>query len=341
MSVAGDLNGDGYEDILIGARFADSVANGRVNAGESYIVFGAASFPTVLSLGGLGTAGVTLFGRDTQDVAGASVSGAGDVNGDGFDDLLIGAYNADALNNAKLNAGEVYLLYGRASFPATMDLLDPAQINVTFFGADAGDKAGITVSGAGDVNGDGFDDILIGADGADGPSNTNISAGETYIVFGGLSLPNTIDLGLLGAAGMTIFSSEADDRVGSSVGKAGDINADGFDDLIVGARFADGIDNGRSRAGESYVVFGKASLPTSLNLNSLGTSGLTVFGMDPSDGSGGAVNSAGDVNGDGFEDLLVGSDFADGPATLAAMLVKPTSSSVAMAFRGQLLIQER
>ena len=314
---AGDVNGDGFDDLIIGAYFADP--GGRIEAGESYVVFGKASgFAASVNLAALnGTNGFVLNGIDAGDYSGYSVASAGDVNGDGFDDLIIGGYYASP--GGRTEAGESYVVFGKASgFAANVNL--GALSGTTGFvinGINANDHSGWSVATAGDVNGDGFDDLIIGAFRAD-PSGIN-GAGENYVVFGKAGFASSIDLAAInGANGFRMGGIDIDDYTGSSAATAGDINGDGFGDLIIGASRAD--PGGDTSAGESYVVFGKASgFASSVNLATLnGTNGFRLDGIDAYDFSGVSVAAAGDVNGDGFDDLIVGAQAADPHGTSQA-----------------------
>ena len=317
VSSAGDVNGDGYDDLIIGARYADP---NRDSSGETYLVYGGASAPGtggVLDLSDLdGSNGFTLTGIDAGDQSGFSVSSAGDVNGDGYDDLIIGAHWADPNGD---RSGETYVVYGGASAPGTDGELNLGMLDgtngFTLTGIDAGDRSGSSVSSAGDVNGDGYDDLIIGARDADLRGGRRI-AGETYVVYGGASAPGTdgvLDLsGLDGTNGFILNGFSPFDRSGFSVSSAGDVNGDGYDDLIIGASGADpnGVDSG-----ETYIVYGGASAPGTngvLDLSMLnGTNGFILTGIDGGDNSGFSVSSAGDINGDGYDDLIIGAPFAD------------------------------
>ncbi|MFN6538962.1 MAG: VCBS domain-containing protein [Nostoc sp. EkiNYC01] len=307
VSSAGDINGDGFDDLLIGAKRADP--NGS-DSGQSYVVFGKSTgFSTALNLSTLnGSNGFKINGIAAGDQLGVSVSSAGDVNGDGFDDLIIGASFADPNG---LSSGQSYVVFGKSTgFSSTLDLSTLNGSNgFKINGIAAGDLSGTFVSSAGDVNGDGFDDVIIGAMFAD-PNGDN--SGQSYVVFGkSTGFSTNLDLSTLnGSNGFKINGILAGDNLGNSVRSAGDINNDGFDDLLIGARRAD--PNG-SDSGQSYVVFGSSGgFSPTLNLSTLnGSNGFAINGIALGDYSGNSVSSAGDINGDGFDDLIIGASSAD------------------------------
>ena len=336
VSSAGDINGDGIDDLIIGAPDGDDGAGSGFRSGEAYVVFGkTGGFGTeviangharqVIDLTSLSAAdGFIIQGDSAEDNAGLSVSSAGDINGDGIDDVIVGAPSG---GDAGSSAGEAYVVFGKDSgFGAEVitggnarQVIDLASLSAAdgfIIQGGQGDNMGSSVSAAGDVNGDGIDDLIVGA-------SYGSARGEAHVVFGrngGFGTEVTtdghprqvIDITGLGASdGFVIQAAENYAYTGQSVSSAGDLNGDGFDDIIVGAPYAAG---GR---GETYVVFGKdggfganQGGRQVVDLASLDASeGVIIRGGSPDIQSGVTLSSAGDVNGDGFDDLIVGAPY--------------------------------
>jgi len=301
VSTAGDVNGDGFDDVVVGAPLANPNGGG---SGSSYVIFGKGNgFAATLSVGTLdGSNGFRISGVK-GDYLGQSVSAAGDVNGDGFGDIIL---SASRVNLKK--PGAAYVVFGAASgFAANLNASTLNGSNgFTLIGGSIGDAFGLSVSAAGDFNGDGVGDLIIGASNS---SPHGHYSGASYIVFGRVAAaagPATLSVSKLdGKNGFKIDGVATGDYAGFSVSGAGDVNGDGFSDVIIGAEEAD--PNGHS-SGAAYVVFGRSSgIARTLNLSSLdGSNGFKIYGAANGDYAGQAVSGAGDVNGDGYADLIIG-----------------------------------
>uniref|UniRef100_A0A7S1E2D6 Integrin alpha-2 domain-containing protein n=3 Tax=Hemiselmis andersenii TaxID=464988 RepID=A0A7S1E2D6_HEMAN len=307
---SGDINGDGYPDVIIGANGGDGASNAVVDAGEVYVFFGGPSFSTLSfhasSLDG--SNGFTIYGVNSGDSAGISVS-SGDVNCDGYADVLIGASLGSGASNGAANTGEAYVVFGKASgWVASVQAssLD-GRSGFTIYGVDSGDAAGNGVS-RGDVNGDGCVDVLIGVYGGDGSSNSASNTGEVHVVFGKASgwTPSIEASSLDGSNGFTIYGVDSGDWAGRTV-SSGDVNGDGYADVLIGVTYGNGPSNNAANTGEMYIVFGKASgWASTFQVSSLdGSNGFIVYGIGFRDNAGRSVSS-GDINGDGYADVLMG-----------------------------------
>jgi len=290
VSAAGDVNGDGLADLLIGD-YSHNEAGAA--AGQVYLVLGQkGGLPAQMSLG---DADASYLGENAGDCLGVTVSDVGDANGDGYDDVLMAAYMNDQSGEI---AGKVYLVLGRSS--GWSQDTPASEADASWLGEAAGDYAGYPVSGAGDVNGDGFDDILIGAlsnrEGEEDPPASHHGTGQIYLVFGRAAGWDK-DVGL-DQADASFWGEQSGDNA-SWVAAAGDFNGDGFDDFLAGSdREQVGY------RGQTYLILGKASGWSSDVVLSL--SEASWLGEEEYDGAYWGLATAGDLDDDGFSDILIG-----------------------------------
>jgi hypothetical protein len=245
-----DVNGDGTADIIAGAQYADQTWGDY--AGEVYVVFGGAILSGTLNLNDT-DADLHLRGAAEGDEAGFYVAG-GDINGDGLGDILVGAYMADATWGTS-ESGTAYVVYGNSTLSGTLNLSDTADI--TIYPAGVGDHLGRSL-GSGDINGDGYDDILVSASTADPPGR--IDAGITYVIYGAREITPTIYLSDTDLIAVQVLGTNNYHKIGQNSTRSGDLNSDGVDDLIIGA-----INGGANSNGEVYLVHGSKAMTLTLS----------------------------------------------------------------------------
>ena len=299
---AGDVNGDGYDDVVVGAV--------DFNAGEPFegaaFVFlgGPAGVPSVAAA----NAAATLQVGQSLSLMGGSVAGAGDTNGDGYADVLVGA---SEYMDGQSEEGAAFVYqggpYGMAGYPMPAAALEANQ---------AGARFGTSVAGAGDVNGDGYADVVVGAPRYDAGQ---ADEGAAFVFLG--SPAGIVSAGAATAATL-LQSDQADSEFGDSVAGAGDVNGDGYADVVVGASL---YDAGESDEGAAFVFLGSASgVPSS----SAADAAARLESDQQAALLGGSVAGAGDTNGDGFGDVVVGAtDYDAGEANEGAAFVFLGSAS--------------
>jgi hypothetical protein len=242
-----------------------------------------------------GTNGFTVTGVNAGDQLGWTVAGAGDINNDGINDILIGAPSA---NNG---VGEAYVLFGQKTFPAVISVSSLNGKNGFVISSPPSqlEYLAISVSGIGDINNDGYDDVIVGAI----PTKAFTGNLQTFVIFGASSFPQTVSIsGLNGSNGFTIIGDPYQQGCIESVrvistAAAGDINADGIADIALGFSQFD--------QGDAYVIFGGNNFPAVFNVSNLiGNNGFQISYSSRVIGV--SVNGISDINGDGFNDLIIG-----------------------------------
>ncbi len=306
VAPAGDVNGDGATDVVIGGALFDGA--GRKDAGAAWVVFGdpvaPGPRPGSIDLGGLGAGGFRIDGAAAGDEAGFDVAAAGDINGDGLGDVLVGARLADPAGRP--DAGAAYVVFGaKSSDPVDLAALGDRGIAVS--GPVAGDQLGFSVASSPDLNGDGRRDLILGAprsDAATAEGLDGIDTGTALVVFTPAGA-GAIDGSGLGAGGFRIDAS-VPGLAGWSVASVPDSTGDGLPEILIGAPFT------RPKStfdGAAYVVYGKAG-PEPVNLGALGEGGYALRGA-PGEVAGGSVAAVGDLDGDGRADLGIAGQLAD------------------------------
>lgn len=282
-----NLDGDGAPDLVVGA-WGDEA--GGTQSGTVYVLYGSGSFvPTSAELSAA-SAELGISGDVAGDRAGSALAVA-DLDGDGLDDIAIGASGADE------EAGAVHVFRSSGVLASPDDDRWTYEAELTLSGESAGDVAGISLGVVPDVDGDGLVELVVGAQlGGDD------DAGSAYLVLSAGAGAGTGELGL-GAADAVLAGVENKDRAGIAVAGLDDVDGDGLGDLVVGA--SKGSPTG-VETGAVYLLLGGGST------GSLGDADVTVVGVADGDLAGAAVADAGDVDGDGASDLIVGAPGASG-----------------------------
>ncbi len=301
-AAAGDVNGDGFDDLLFGAPW-----NFPHESGYACLLFGRAEFPESMTTGVAEPGTACFSGPNAFDNVGKHLSTVGDVDGDGHPDFVIAA---PLSNNSATDSGSAYLVFGQPKFPLHTSLVNPVGVRVVRLdGTASGDSFGSAVAHA-DLDGDGLSDIAISAQYASG-------AGIVYVVYGRPDWPQTpiAAAEIAQSWGFQIVATGPQGTLGRSLA-SGDFNGDRLGDLVLG----DGLGL-MDWVGNAHILFGEIGRRAgTVNVSELdGSNGFTVTGIHPFDRTGEWVGNAGDFNGDGIEDFVLSGIYESTPATAAGV----------------------
>ena len=291
---SGDINGDGYQDILLGA--SHSSRNGW-DSGSVYLLLG--GFGNNWGMNFYLNSADAIFVGDRLDNVGYPVDGGGDINGDGLDDILIGA--AEGRDEAGPEPGRVFLVFGRSSANWGRDVRLRDMADVTFVGENAYDQTGLSLSIIGDINKDGCDDFIIAA-----PFNDDGSqdGGKVFLFLGKRGWPKEVNVS---SANASFVSRNKNFWAGYSVSGVGDVNGDGIPDFAIASP---------NWNGTIYLIFGRNSVNWGQNFD-LDNADVIFHGEGGGDKAGELVTNATDANGDGLSDILIGAPGNDSGGTNA------------------------
>ncbi|MBP7147200.1 MAG: thrombospondin type 3 repeat-containing protein [Acidobacteria bacterium] len=308
----GDVNGDGTTDVAIDDEYWEVAPGNR--PGRAYVLFGRTQWPSQIDL--RYDADVKIQGGATFDDLGVATI-AGDLDRDGTAELVVGACGGDGYNNNRSSAGDVNVFRGRAAWPAFIDLAVQSP-DMLAYGADPGDQAGgVSSLAIGDLDGDGSSELLVGADLADGPANGEAEAGEVRTAEVGSSLPPVVNLRT--SSDSVVFGASAGDHFGAFL-RSGDVNGDGFDDVVASSGYGDGPGDQRADAGEVSVIFGRSAFPERLDLG-LDLPDLLVYGALASDTL--FATALPDLNDDGLLEIAAASAVDSTTRLSSVWLISP------------------